>query len=126
MKKIESLSIEDFVNVTNTFVKSALRSVIYIAIIYFRDIFHLQLQYSSQLLPNNENNELFSYRFCFTCSKTLNVLSVLVKTIYTSCSSELLLPPADLYQFILNHSKFLEIFLGNSNTSGAHGNTKGN
>ena len=87
-KKTELFSAEDFVNVTNGFVKSALR-------------------------------------FRFTCSQTLHVLSVLIRTICESCSSKLLLPPTDLFQFILSHSKFLEIFLGNTDASSEDRKTKG-
>ena len=46
----------------------------------------------------------------------MSVLSVIVKTVYQSGSTKasLLMPLTDLYQFILSHSKFLEIFLENS------------
>ena len=63
-----------------------------------------------------KNYIVFFYRFCFSCGQTMSVLSVIVKTVYESDSKKasLLMPLTDLYQFILSHSKFLEIFLENS------------
>ncbi|XP_028415489.1 nucleolar pre-ribosomal-associated protein 1-like [Dendronephthya gigantea] len=76
-KKIEAFSVEEFVKLTNKFLKSGLR-------------------------------------FFLTSSQSLRVIEFLIKTIYKSCPRKLLLQVTDICQLILNHSKFLEIFLGDN------------
>ena len=68
-------------------------------------------------------NSLF-YRCHFACSKTIRVLTNLISNIYSAHSSDLLLQPTNLHQLILNHSKFLEIILGEPTASG-NPDTKG-